>query len=197
MRAWTVAVVVTAMACGGGQEVASQDMEAAREQAEGAVAAILAGDPETQGPAVCDVLESGVVTDVFGVDGAAVTFRPGSKYVPQPLCTASWDDTEVSLTVMKDEYESAAAAVASLERAVAQLEEGITVTVQGNEHTTQVDFDDWMDGVGDKAAWAPGNRELLVAAHGVRFAVAVSGAGDDGACKAKAIEVARRVIDAL
>lgn len=237
MRRWTVALAVAAMACGGGQEAGSQDVEAAQEQAERAVAAVLAGDRETQAASVCDVLRSGIVEEVFGVDAASVTYRPGSKFIPHPLCTASWDapdqaereaacqeevmahtqrrtqamlagetfdepmpeclqstrGTSVSLTVTDEAFDSPAAAVASLESAVATLEEGITVTVQGKEHTTQVDFDDWMDGVGDQAAWAPRPRELLVASDGVRFAVTVQGAGDETACKAKAIEVAQRV----
>ncbi len=70
-----------------------------------------------------------------------------------PGCINSHHATEVSLTVTNQTSDSAAAAVESLESSVAQLEEGITVTVQGKEHTTQIDFDDWMDGVGDKAAW--------------------------------------------
>jgi hypothetical protein len=37
----------------------------------------------------------------------------------------------------------------------------------------------------------------MVASDGVRFAVSVRGSGDDAENKAKAIEVARRVIDEL
>jgi hypothetical protein len=220
-----VTLAVTAMACGG-QEAGSQDVGTAQKQAEGAVAAILAGDRETQAPAVCDVLKSGIVSEVFGVDDGVVTYRPGSKNIPHPLCTARWDApnkaeleaackeemmkggpmpdcirsdhaTEVSLTVTNLTFDSAAAAVESLEGTVAQLEKGITMTIQGKEHTTQVDFDDWMEGVGDKAAWAPRMNELSVAADGVRFAVAVSGTGDRATNQEKAIEVARRVAGAL
>lgn len=199
MRRRTAALTVVLMASCGAQEAAAQDPDVARQEAERAAAAILAGDRGTQGPAVCAVLESGIVEEVFGVESDSVNYRPGSKYIPHPLCTASWDThaASVSLTVFNQTFDSPAAAVASLESAVAKLEEGITVTVRGKERTTQVDFDDWMDGVGDQAAWAPSNKELLVAANGVRFAVTVSGAGDDAASKAKAVEVARRVVDAF
>ncbi len=225
LRAWMVTLTVAAMACGG-QEAVSQDVGTPQKQAEGAVAAILAGDRETQAPAVCDVLKSGIVSEVFGVDDGVVTYRPGSKNIPHPLCTARWDApnkaeleaackeemmrsgampdcimsdhaTEVSLTVTNLTFDSAAAAVESLESTVAELEKGITMTIQGKEHTTQIDFDDWMEGVGDKAAWAPRMNELSVAADGVRFAVAVSGTGDRATNQEKAIEVARRVAGAL
>lgn len=230
LRAWMVMLTVAAMACGG-QEAVSQDVGTAQKQAEGAVAAILAGDRETQAPAVCDVLKSGIVSEVFGVDDGVVTYRPGSKNIPHPLCTARWDApnkaeleaackeemiarqkrseglpdcllrsdhaTEVSLTVTNLTFDSAAAAVESLESTVAELEKGITMTIQGKERTTQVDFDDWMEGVGDKAAWAPRMNELSVAADGVRFAVAVSGTGSGATNQEKAIEVARRVAGVL
>jgi hypothetical protein len=66
MRKWTAIVAVSALACGVPGS-ALQDVAAAEKEAERAVAAILAGDGETQGPAVCDVLKSGIVSDVFGV----------------------------------------------------------------------------------------------------------------------------------
>ena len=195
----TAVLAVVMMAAWGPQAAMAQDPDVARQQAERAAAAILAGDRGTQGPAVCTVLESGIVEEVFGVESDAVSYRPGSKYVPHPLCIASWDASaaSVSLTVHNQVFDSSAAAVASLESAVATLERGVTVTVRGKERTTQVDFDDWMEGVGDRAAWAPRNKELLVAANGVRFAVAVKGVGDEAASRATAVEVARRVIDKL
>jgi len=240
MRVWMVALALTTLACGG-QEAMSQDAASAEKVAEQAVAAILAGDKETQAPAVCDMLRSGIVSDVFGVDDSLVTYRPGAKFIPHPLCTARWDypnkaeleaackeemtahtqrrvaavlaredfdeempgciyldhATEVSLTITNMSFDSDAAAVESLESSVAQLEKGLTITVQGKERTTQVDFDDWMDGVGDKAAWAPKHSELSVAADGVRFAVAVRGTGDKSTNQELAIEVARRVEDRL
>jgi len=240
MRAWTAGLAAIAVAWGA-SAAAAQDVKQAEREAEKAVQAILAGDRETQAPAVCDLLRSGIVSAVFGVDEAIVTYRPASKFVPQPLCTATWDlpDKEareaacreemmaqtqrrtqammagkkfdepmpaclkenqgasVSLTMMKNTYDSPGAAIADLESSVAQLEKGITVTVRGKEHTTQADFDDWMSGVGDKAAWSPQLSELLVAANGVRFAVTVRGAGDGAANRDRAIAVAKRVATAL
>jgi len=241
MRAWKAGLAILALAAWGAGAATAQDVEKAEKEAEKAVAAILAGDRETQSPAVCDTLRSGIVSAVFGVDEAVVTYRPAQKFVPHPLCTATWDlpdkeareaacreemmahtqrrtqammagrkfdepmpeclqanqGTSVSLTVMKPKFDSSAAAVASLEDAVTQLEKGITVTVRGKEHTTQADFDDWTSGIGDQAAWSPKLSELLVAANGVRFAVTVRGAGDDDANREKAIAVAKRVAKAL
>jgi len=237
----TTSILALAVTLCGAQRSPAQDVEEATRAAERAVQEILAGNRETQGPAVCDVLKSGVVTDVFALDPAQVTYRPGAKFIPHPLCTASWDfpDKEareaacqeemmaysqrrtqailarktfaepmpecirsnqgpaVSLTITNQQFDSAQAAVDSLESSVAQLEEGITVTVQGKEHTTQVDFDDWLDGVGDLAAWAPKLNELVVAYAGVRFAVTVRGVGDKAECQAQAIAVARRVMQTL
>jgi len=237
----TTSIFALAVTLCGAQWSPAQDVEEATRTAERAVQEILAGNLETQAPAVCDVLESGVVTDVFKVDPAQVTYRPGAKFIPHPLCTATWDlpDQEerdaacreemiaytqrktqamlarktfdepmpecigsnqspaVSLTITNQQFDSPQAAVDSLESSVVQLEEGITVTVQGKEHTTQVDFDDWLDGVGDRAAWAPKLSELVVAYAGVRFAVSVRGVGDAAECQARAIAVARRVMQTL
>ena len=234
-------ILALAATLGAAQRSSAQDVEVATRAAEQAVQEILAGNRETQGPAVCDVLRSGVVTEVFAVAPADVTYRPGAKFIPHPLCTASWDfpdkaereaacreetvaytqrksqalvarqafdeplpecirsstGTEVTLTITNQKFDSPQAAVESLESSVAQLEAGITVTVQGKDHTTQVDFDDWLDGVGDLAAWAPKLNELVVAYAGVRFAVSVRGVGDDAESQAQAIAVARQVIETL
>ena len=167
-----------------------------------AVERILAGKGTAKGEAACDVFRSGVLTAVFGVDTAAVTLRPGSKYVPHFLCMASWEQPnrgrqEVSLTILDRHFESAAEAVADLEGTVAQLSKGVTVEVHGTKHTTQVDFEGWIDGVGDKAAWAPRLSELQVACSGVRYAVSARGFADAAENKAKAIELARRVAAVL
>ena len=52
---------------------------------------ILGAEKAERGKAVCAVLESGIVTEVFEVEATAVNYRPGSKYIPHPLCTAFWD----------------------------------------------------------------------------------------------------------
>jgi hypothetical protein len=99
---------------------------------------------------------------------------------------------QVSLTILDHSFDSPADTVASLESAVATLSEGVTVEVGGEDHTAQADFDGWVQGVGDKAAGAPGLNELQVADAGVRFAVMVSGFEADEN-KTKAIELARRI----
>lgn len=177
----------------------------------------------------CDNLKSGLLDDVFGSEANTATFRAGSKYVQNTLCTATWNKPDhealaaassqyetkkamakmmkqkfelaappppsytVSLTMLDDEYDSTGDAVASLENAVAELSEGITVTVQGKAHTTQVEFGDWVDGVGDKAIWAPKLSELQVAEGKRRFAVSVTGYAEASQNLAKAVELANRI----
>ncbi|MEZ5313567.1 MAG: hypothetical protein R2862_07885 [Thermoanaerobaculia bacterium] len=194
---------------------------------------LLAGKGEAMGEGACDVLRSGPLVAVFGDGAASASFRPGSKYVPHPLCLVSWDKPdhdalvaarsayerdkamarvqkkpfdraqppsdhfEASLTILKQTYRSAAEAVADLESSVAQLEAGITVTVSGKEHTTQLDFDDLSNEVGDRCAWAPKHRELLVAWGGVRFTVSVRGFDDPAQDRAHAVELARAIGAAL
>lgn len=179
-----------------GQAALAQDAEAARAAAQEMVDAIVGGERGTQSPAVCKLLESGLVADVLGAEPADISYRPASKFVPQGLCTATWQGIEVALTVIKTQFESNEAAVESLESAVASLEKGLTVTVGGRERTKQVDFEDWMDGVGDQAAWAPALSELSVAANGLRFAVTVRGA-DDATNRERAIALARKVASSL
>lgn len=77
------------------------------------------------------------------------------------------------------------------------MEKGITVEVRGEQHTSQVDYDDWIPGVGDRAAWAPKLSQLSVAARGVIFHVTVQVSDDAAENRAKAVELARRVAQAL
>ncbi len=100
----------------------------------------------------------------------------------------------VSLTLLMERFDSPAAAVTSLENAVKQLTEGITVEVAGRKRRTQVDFDDWIDGLGDRAIWAPKMSELSVANNGYRFAIGVSGFGDADVNRERAEALARRLI---
>jgi len=182
----------------------AQDRTAAQRE----VDRILAGKGTARGEAACDLLRSGVLADAFGAVAASASYRPGSRYVPNVLCTASWAGTkgtaagsppghEVSLTILDRSFPSRTAAVASLESSVAELSKGVTVEVKGRSHTSRVEFEGWLEGVGDKAAWAPKPRELSVAHGGVRFAVAVRGFGDAAEEKARAIDLARRVATAL
>lgn len=106
-------------------------------------------------------------------------------------------DAGVSLTIVNQEFDSPAAAAAFLESSVATLEKGITVEVQGKEHTTRVDYDDWMPGVGDRAAWAPKLSQLSVAAKGVVFHVTAEITDDAAENRSRAIELARKIATAL
>ncbi|MGD2070098.1 MAG: hypothetical protein PVI57_15600 [Gemmatimonadota bacterium] len=151
----------------------------------------------------CEVLGSGVLTDVFQVSEDGWSFRPASRFVPQALCTAnarSADGSssfEVALTILKDRFDSPEAAVASLESAVETLSAGRTVEVGGRTRTIQVDFEPFIDRVGDQAAWAPRLNELSVAHRGTRFAVTVTGMGGPEGNRAKAIETATRIGEVL
>jgi len=113
---------------------------------------------------------------------------------PMPIARA---DASASLTLVDETFESAEAAVRQLESTVATLEEGITVEVGGRKHTSQVDYDDWMEGVGDRAAWAPKLSQLSVAARGVVFHVGVEVTDDAAVNRERAIELARRIAAGL
>lgn len=100
---------------------------------------------------------------------------------------------EVSVTLVADQFDSAAAAVASLEDAVATLSKGVTVNVGGRDYTEKTSFGDWLDGVGDKAIFSD-SGELLVAAGGKRFSVLVKVADDPATNRENAIVLAKRII---
>ncbi len=192
-----LALAICCIGCSGGGAAVSATGGAKAE-----VDRILALEKAERSQAVCAILQSGFLPEVFQVDPAEINFRPASPVVPHPLCTASWDGAdkariEVGLTVTNLRFGTAAEAVTSLESTVAQLEEGITIKVRGRERTTQVDFEDFLDDVGDRAAWAPRWSELSVAHEGVRFAVSVRGAGDNEKSRSLAIELAQKIISAL
>lgn len=113
---------------------------------------------------------------------------------PMPVPRA---ENEVSLTIVDEAFASEAAAVASLEEVVGRMTRGVTVEVRGEQHTAQVDYEDWMEGVGDRAAWAPKLSQLSVAARGVVFHVGVQASSDAAGNRSQAIELARRVAQAL
>jgi hypothetical protein len=184
----------------------------------------------------CQILGSGIVAEVFGVEAAAIHYRAGS--VAHPLCMASWRkpnadeleaaqgqriqdwvkrqsqaringqpftekipvvkvDSTVSLTIFNETFASPEAAAERLEGMIDTMSKGVTVEVGGRKHTSQVDYDDWTPGVGDRAAWAPKLSELSVAARGVIFHVAVHVASEPAENRAQAIELARRVAGKL
>jgi hypothetical protein len=100
---------------------------------------------------------------------------------------------EVSVTLVSTRFDSAAAAVASLEDAVATLSKGVTVNVGGRDYTEKTSFGDWLDGVGDKAIFSE-SGELLVAAGDKRFSVLVKVSDDPARNRENAIALAKRII---
>ena len=176
------------VACGSG-EGGSQDSGSARSQPAGA------------SRTACAVLEE-AVPELFGVDKAAVTFRP-SDGGGHDTCSASWPipegetakryGNEVSLTIMSTTYDSPEAAVASLESTVTTLTEGVSVDVGGEERTVKSGFGDWVEGLGDRAILK--KRAVLVASGGRRFTVAANVSDDDAENQQRAIELARRVVE--
>jgi len=102
---------------------------------------------------------------------------------------------QVSVTLVATHFDSPAAAVVSLEDAVATLTKGVTVNVGGKDYEKKSSFGDWLDGVGDKAIFSD-SGELLVADDGKRFSVAVKVSDDPGADREHAVTLARRITDA-
>lgn len=102
----------------------------------------------------------------------------------------------VSVTLMATEFDSADAAIADLESSVARLQKGITMNISGKDYTTQENFGDWIDNVGDKAVFSE-KGELLVAYKGTRFSVVVAVSNDSLADRDKALLVAERIMQSL
>lgn len=100
----------------------------------------------------------------------------------------------VSLTIIDQVFDSLEEAVASLENTVTELSKGVNVTVKGKVHTTQVEFNDWLDDIGNKAIWAPKLNELQVADNNRRFAVTVKGNNDASQNLSNAIALARQIV---
>lgn len=184
--------------------------------------------------ASCAMLENGVVTELFGINPAQVTYRRAIpvKRAGHVVCLASWDlpdkaglesahlesvqawarsaatgkkgpmpkppklTGQVSISLMGTEFDSAGDAVASLESAVATLEKGITTKVAGKEYESQVDFDGWIENVGDKAVFTE-KGELLVADNGRRFSVTVEVSDDPATDRGHALDLARQVMESL
>jgi hypothetical protein len=194
--------IASIIACGPG-EAGPQDVE---EQAQEAVDRALAGEeppaPASAGTA-CSMLED-LVPELVGVDLSAATVHP-SAGGGHDVCSMSWPlaegqsakryGNEVSLTIMKDTYDSPEAAVSSLESAVTTLTEGVTVEAQGREVTVKSGFGDWVEGVGDRAITK--KRAVMAASNGRRFTIGVSVVDDDAENQAQAIELARAIAGRL
>ena len=205
-RSFVAILTLLMVACGGEQadsRTPQNEPEGDEVPAGSTAESALGSRADMTSEKVCEVLKSGVLNGVLDVNEESWTYRPASEYVPQALCTANAQSPdgsssyEVGLMIMKTDFESPAAAVESLESTVRSLTEGMTIEVAGKEHTTQVTFEPFMDGVGDQAAWAPKLNELSVADQGTRFAVTVQGTGDNAENRAKAVELAHRIGDVL
>ena len=111
----------------------------------------------------------------------------------EPMPKPARLDNRVSLTLVATQFDSAEAAVESLESSVATLQNGVTTNVGGKDYTVQSDFGDWLDNVGDKAIFND-KGELMVAYNGKRISVDVNVSGDPAADRNQAIELAMRLM---
>ena len=170
MQRWMCGLLVlSVISCGGREAGAGEAPATAQEPVAGA----------------CSLLE-GIVPDLLGADPEAVTFRP-SSFRRQDICRATWAPSdqpnnryanEVRLTILSTVYDSAEAAVVSLES---------TVTTSGSG--------DWVEGVGDRAI--QNETSVQVAAKARRFTVSVSIADDPARYQERTLEVARRLVDRM
>lgn len=107
---------------------------------------------------------------------------------------------EVRLTIAGQTYPDPAAAQAGFEALMATLEEGVTaeaeVEGQKQKHTFRVHYDHEVDGVGTRAAWAPKLKQLTFAS-GVRIYHVGVDLGDEAPNEAKAVELAKALIDGV
>lgn len=103
---------------------------------------------------------------------------------------------QVSVTLVATRFDSSAAAVASLEDAVATLSKGVKVNVGGKDYEKKTSFGDWLDNVGDKAVFSD-SGELLVADDGKRFSVLVKVSGDPDTDREHAIALASKIMETM
>ncbi len=114
----------------------------------------------------------------------------------EPMPKAPNALAQVSVTLVATRFDSAAAAVASLEEAVAYLGKGVTVTVADKEYEKKTGFGQWLENLGDRAIFSD-QGELLVASKGRRFSVTVSVSTDPATDRERALALARRIIESL
>jgi hypothetical protein len=103
---------------------------------------------------------------------------------------------QVSVTLVATHFDSPAAAIASLEDAVATLAKGVKVNVGGKEYEKKTSFGDWLDNVGDKAIFSD-SGELLVADDGKRFSVTVKVSDDPDTDREHAIALAAKIMETM
>ena len=114
----------------------------------------------------------------------------------EPMPEAPNSVAQISVTLVATRFDSPAAAVTSLEDAVATLSKGVKVNVGGQEYEKKSSFGDWLDDVGDKAIFSD-SGELLVAAGGKRFSVSVRVSDDPEADRGHAIALARHIMESM
>lgn len=101
-------------------------------------------------------------------------------------------EDEITLTLFQPEFEDNAAAIASFDRAMAVLKRGVTGSAGGVEVSFQSDVVP-VDGVGDKATWAVGMRQISVV-HGRRiYYITVNTGAKPSVEEAQAIALAKGV----
>ena len=111
----------------------------------------------------------------------------------EPMPKPARLENSVSITLVATEFDSADAAVSSLESTVATLEKGVTTNVGGKDYTVQSDFGGWIDNLGDRAIFTD-KGELLLAYKGRRYAVNVEVSDDPAEDRNLAIDLARRLL---
>lgn len=109
-------------------------------------------------------------------------------------------DHEVRLTFAGKEFKDAAAAQAGYDSLMATMEEGVTAEVEHQgvkkKHTFRVEYDHEVEGVGEKAAWAPKPNQLTFVS-GRRIIHLNVDTDDLEENERMAIETANRIIDSL
>jgi hypothetical protein len=192
MQRWMCGLLVLSIiSCGG--EVGAQEAPATAQEPV-PQNPVHQDSPGQQGGTVACPLLEGIVPDLFGADPEAVRFRP-SSFRRLDICRATWAPidqpnnryaNEVRLTIVGTAYDSAEAAVASLES---------TVTTSGPGSPVKSGSGDWVEDVGDRAI--QNETSVQVAANARRFTVSVSLTDDPARNQERTLELARRLVDRM
>jgi hypothetical protein len=193
MQRWMCGLLVLSIiSCGGGEAGAQEAPATAQEPVP--QAPVRQDRPGQQGGTVACPLLEGIVPDLFGAEPEAVTFRP-SSFRRQDICRATWAPfdqpnnryaNKVRLTILGTAYDSAEAAVASLES---------MVTTSGPGSTVKSGSGEWVEGVGDRAI--QNETSVQVAAKARRFTVSASLTDDPARNQKRTLELARRLADRM
>lgn len=102
-------------------------------------------------------------------------------------------ENKVMLTVAGAQFPDDAAAVSALESVVERLGKGVTAEAGGTEAVFQSDYGEWIEGLGDRAAWNGRMSQVSVAARGTLFHLSVRVADEEAENRKLALELARAV----